>query len=106
MQERLCWSHPINIPVLGLPVHLLDDYDSWLGTRLRQSRAVMWVTLNAEMRFRQNTMTMFSQHYPKAELVIPDGSGVILYLCSTVADSVVCPGIELAESAVRQAGKD
>jgi N-acetylglucosaminyldiphosphoundecaprenol N-acetyl-beta-D-mannosaminyltransferase len=40
-----------------------------------------------------------------AELVIPDGAGVILYLRLQGQRQRRCPGIELAESLLRQAGQ-
>jgi len=96
---------PEQFPVLGLPVHLLDDYDSWLGTRLRQRSGSHVVTLNAEMAIQAEHDDDLASIIRKAELVIPDGSGVILYLWLHGRRQRRCPGIELAESAVRQAGK-
>jgi N-acetylglucosaminyldiphosphoundecaprenol N-acetyl-beta-D-mannosaminyltransferase len=96
---------PEQFPVLGLPVHLLDDYDSWLGTRLRQRSVSHVVTLNAEMAIQAEHDDDLASIIRKAELVIPDGSGVILYLWLHGRRQRRCPGIELAESAVRQAGK-
>jgi|SRR4028119_261016 N-acetylglucosaminyldiphosphoundecaprenol N-acetyl-beta-D-mannosaminyltransferase len=96
---------PEQFPVLGLPVHLLDDYDRWLGTRLRQRSGSHVVTLNAEMAIQAEHDDDLASIIRKAELVIPDGSGVILYLWLHGRRQRRCPGIELAESAVRQAGK-
>ena len=96
---------PEQFPVLGLPVHLLDDYDSWLGTRLRQRSGSHVVTLNAEMAIQAEHDDDLASIIRKAELVIPDGSGVILYLWLQGRRQRRCPGIELAESALRQAGK-
>jgi N-acetylglucosaminyldiphosphoundecaprenol N-acetyl-beta-D-mannosaminyltransferase len=63
------------------------------------------VTLNAEMAIQAEHDDDLASIIRKAELVIPDGSGVILYLWLHGRRQRRCPGIELAESAVRQAGK-
>ncbi len=84
--------------VLGLPVHLLDDYASWLRSRLNQGKGTHVVTLNAEMAMlceRHDTLTKVLN---QAELVIPDGAGVVLYLRLQGKRIQRCPGIELAES--------
>ena len=96
---------PEQFPVLGLPVHLLDDYDNWLGARLRQRIGSHVVTLNAEMAIQAERDAALASIIRSAELVIPDGSGVILYLRLQGQQQRRCPGIELAESLLRQAGQ-
>ncbi|HEY9831666.1 MAG TPA: WecB/TagA/CpsF family glycosyltransferase [Stenomitos sp.] len=96
---------PKQFPVLGLPVHLLDDYVHWLGTRLHQRLGSHVVTLNAEMAIQAERHDALAGIIRKAELVIPDGSGVILYLWLQGQRARRCPGIELAESVLRQAGE-
>lgn len=96
---------PKKFPVLGLPVHLLDDYDHWLGARLHQRLGSHVVTLNAEMAIQAERNDALATIIRQAELVIPDGSGVILYLWLQGQRSRRCPGIELAESLLRQAGE-
>ncbi|MBV8885588.1 MAG: WecB/TagA/CpsF family glycosyltransferase [Chroococcidiopsidaceae cyanobacterium CP_BM_RX_35] len=88
---------PKPFSVLGLPVHLLDDYGKWLRPRLHQGIGTHIVTLNAEM-------TMLCEHHQtlanvihQAELVIPDGAGIVLYLLLQGQRVRRCPGIELAE---------
>lgn len=90
-------------PVLGLPVHLLDDYDRWLGNRLRQNLGSHVVTLNSEMVMQAEDNEALASIIRNAELVIPDGAGVILYLWLQGRQQRRCPGIELAESLLRQA---
>jgi N-acetylglucosaminyldiphosphoundecaprenol N-acetyl-beta-D-mannosaminyltransferase len=63
------------------------------------------VTLNAEMAMQAEHNDDLASIIRKAELVIPDGSGVILYLWLQGHQQRRCPGIELAESLVRQAGQ-
>lgn len=95
---------PEQFPVLGLPVHLLDDYDHWLGSRLHQRLGSHVVTLNSEMVMQAEGNDALAGIIRQAELVIPDGAGVILYLRLQGQRQQRCPGIELAESLLRQAG--
>ncbi|HEY9634551.1 MAG TPA: WecB/TagA/CpsF family glycosyltransferase [Coleofasciculaceae cyanobacterium] len=96
---------PEQFPVLGLPVHLLDDYVNWLTARLHQKLGTHVVTLNAEMAMQAEQNDALASIIRKAELVIPDGSGVILYLRLQGQRQQRCPGIELAESLLQQAGQ-
>ena len=96
---------PEQFPVLGLPVHLLDDYDHWLGARLQQRLGSHVVTLNSEMVIQAEGNDALAGIIRQAELVIPDGAGVILYLRLQGQRQKRCPGIELAESLLRQAGE-
>ena len=96
---------PEQFPVLGLPVHLLDDYDHWLGSRLQQRLGSHVVTLNSEMVMQAEGNDALAGIIRQAELVIPDGAGVILYLRLQGQRQQRCPGIELAESLLRQAGE-
>jgi len=92
-------------PVLGLPVHLLDDYSSWLLSRLHQNRGTHVVTLNSEMVIQADGDPILASIIRKADLVIPDGSGVVLYLLLQGKRQRRCPGIELTESLLLQAGQ-
>ena len=96
---------PEKFPILGLPVHLFDDYDYWLGTRLHQRLGSHVVTLNAEMAIQAEQNDALASIIRDAELVIPDGAGVIFYLRLQGQRQRRCPGIELAESLIRQAGQ-
>ncbi len=96
---------PKQFPVMGLPVHLLDDYDHWLGTRLHKRLGSHVVTLNSEMVMQAESNDTLAEIIRQAELVIPDGAGVILYLQLHGQRQRRCPGIELAESLLRQAGQ-
>lgn len=85
-------------PVLDLPVHVLSDYVSWLQQRLENNRGTHVVTLNAEMAILTQTDKDLAKIIRQAELVIPDGAGVILYMRIRGVKHSRCPGIELAES--------
>lgn len=91
--------------VLGLPVHILDDYAGWLMERLHQGLGSHVVTLNAEMAMQAEQNQALADVIRSAELVIPDGSGVVLYLRLRGKPAQRYPGIELAESLLQQAGK-
>lgn len=91
--------------VLGLPVHLLNDYPSWLRSRLEQRLGTHVVTLNAEMTMQAERHDTLAVIIRQAELVIPDGSGVVLYLQLQGKRIQRCPGIELAESLLQSSGQ-
>jgi N-acetylglucosaminyldiphosphoundecaprenol N-acetyl-beta-D-mannosaminyltransferase len=85
--------------VMGLPVHLIDDYTAWLRSHIQQQLGTHVVTLNAEMSMQAEQNPALANAIQKAELVIPDGAGVVLYLKLLFHQRVRrCPGIELAES--------
>lgn len=96
---------PQPFPVLGLPVHLLDDYPGWLLDRLHQQIGGHVVTLNAEMTMQAERNPNLASAIRQADLVIPDGSGVVLYLWLQGKRVQRCPGIELAESLLLQTGQ-
>lgn len=90
-------------PILGTPVNLSNDYSGWLETRIKQKLGTHIVTLNAEMAIEAEQNEDLANIIKKSELVIPDGSGVILYLWLQGYHQQRCPGIELAESLLCQA---
>jgi len=96
---------PEQFSVLGLPVHLLNDYGHWLGVRLHQKLGSHVVTLNSEMVMQAERNEELANIIRSAELVIPDGAGVVLYLRIQGKRQRRCPGIELAESLLCQAGE-
>jgi N-acetylglucosaminyldiphosphoundecaprenol N-acetyl-beta-D-mannosaminyltransferase len=98
VQER-----PELATVLGLPVHLLRNYPNWLLECIHQRQGVHVVTLNAEMAIQAEQNPDLAAVIRKAELVIPDGAGVVLYLKLRGRRVERCPGIELAEALLRQA---
>lgn len=90
--------------VLNLPVHLLDDYVGWLYQRLTTKVGTHVVTLNAEMAILTQTDTALAEIIQKADLVIPDGAGVVFYLYFRGIKHHRCPGIELSESLLYRLG--
>ena len=95
---------PPSFQVLHLPVHLLDDYPQWLLECAEHHQGVHVVTLNAEMAMLAQEEPTVAQIIREADLVIPDGAGVVLYLRFRRQRQKRCPGIELAESLVKQLG--
>lgn len=93
---------PKTSTVLGLPVHLLVDYPGWLMARLHERQGVQVVTLNAEMAMQAEKSPPLAAAIRQAELVIPDGAGVVLYLRLRGQRIPRCPGIELAEMILRR----
>ncbi|HLO89187.1 MAG TPA: WecB/TagA/CpsF family glycosyltransferase [Nostocaceae cyanobacterium] len=89
---------PRAFSVLGLPVHVLKSYPDWLLERLQQHQGTHTVTLNAEMTMQAERNPHLAEVIRNADLVIPDGAGVVLYLRWLLGQKVQrCPGIELAE---------
>lgn len=82
--------------VLGLPVHLSEDYAGWLQGRIERGLCTHVVTLNSEMAMMAEKSQNLANIIHEAELVIPDGAGVIFYLRLHAARQQRCPGIELA----------
>lgn len=84
--------------VLGLPIHLSDDYTAWLLTQLQQNRGVHIITLNAEMAMQADRNSALATLIRQAELVVPDGAGIVLHFRLRGKRVKRCPGIELAEA--------
>ncbi|MDH6099369.1 WecB/TagA/CpsF family glycosyltransferase [Anabaenopsis sp. FSS-46] len=97
---------PQEFSVLGIPVHIVSNYPGWLLESLRQSRGAHVVTLNAEMTMQARKNPTLAQAVKNADLVIPDGAGVVLYLRWLMWQKVQrFPGIELAENLLQELGQ-
>lgn len=96
---------PETASVLGLPLQLLDDYAGWLGDRLESGQSIHVVTLNAEMAIQAEKDKVLEQVINRADLVIPDGAGVVFYLKLRGKRVQRCPGIELAEEMLRRSAQ-
>ncbi|BAZ49466.1 UDP-N-acetyl-D-mannosaminuronic acid transferase [Nostoc sp. NIES-4103] len=100
------FKQPKAFSVLGIPVHVMSNYPGWLLECLQQSIGTHVVTLNAEMTMQAERNTALAKVIQDAELVIPDGAGVVLYLRWLFWQKVQrCPGIELAETLLREVGQ-
>ncbi|MDX2212248.1 MAG: WecB/TagA/CpsF family glycosyltransferase [Oculatellaceae cyanobacterium bins.114] len=84
--------------VFGLPLHLSNNYLGWLFQQRHQRNGVHVVTLNAEMSMQAEQNPTLASIIRQADLIIPDGSGIVFYLWLQGKKAQRCPGIELAES--------
>ena len=98
-------SSPATFKILDLQVHLLDDYTDWLLDRLDRGIGTHVVTLNAEMSMMAQEDEALARTISTAELVIPDGAGIVIYMRLRGRKHPRCPGIELAASLIEQIGK-
>ena len=92
--------------VMGLPLHLTKDYLPWLVLCARQHQGCHVVTLNAEMTMQAEQSDRLARIIQAAELIIPDGAGIVLYLKLYGKQVQRRPGIELAEGLLHQFGTD
>ena len=91
------------LSVMGLPVHKSQDYVSWLLAHLHRGVGAHIVTLNAEMSIQADQNPALKQVIQQANLVLPDGSGIVLYFLLKRKRIKRCPGIELAAALLEQA---
>lgn len=91
--------------VFNLPIHLCQDYSAWLRSRLEQNEGTHVVTLNAEMAMLADQTPELANVIQNAELVVPDGAGVVFYLKLRRYAQQRCPGIELAASVIAAIGE-
>ena len=97
---------PKAFSILGLPVHVMINYPDWLLECILQGRGTHVITLNAEMTMQAERNRSLAEVIQSAELVIPDGAGVVLYLQWLLWQKVDrYPGIELAEKLLRELGQ-
>lgn len=96
---------PQKFSVMGVPVHLMRNYQAWLLESLKAGHGCHVVTLNAEMTMQAEQNPRLDGVIRQAELVIPDGAGVVLYLRLYGRKVQRCPGIELAESLLQSMGQ-
>ncbi|UBF25139.1 WecB/TagA/CpsF family glycosyltransferase [Kovacikia minuta CCNUW1] len=105
MQTRVPSETPQLFSVLGLPVHLLNNYSNWLTSRAQQRIGCHVVTLNAEMTMQAEENPPLASIIHQADLVIPDGAGIVLYLRLHGRQMQRCPGIELSEALLQNFGQ-
>ena len=107
MIQKYNMSKPLkSCSVLGLPVHVMANYPNWLLERISLGKGTHVVTLNAEMTMQAERNKSLADVISNAELVIPDGAGVVLYLQLFLQQDVQrVPGIELSEALLRFLGE-
>ncbi len=97
---------PDKSSVLGLPIHISDNYSGWLLQNRQQGAGAHVVTLNAEMAMLGEKNPQVAEVIRAADLVIPDGAGVVIYLAMRGKKQRRCPGIELAESLIKELARE
>jgi len=93
--------HKNKLFVLGIPVNLSDNYLA----EVKKLVGGHIITLNAEMVMLARQNIELAEIINQAELVVPDGSGVVLYGRSLGYEIHRCPGIELAAEMLSYASK-
>ncbi len=91
--------------VLNLPVHLSDNYEDLLINRVEKEESTHVITMNSEMAMMAQKNLELANVIKKADLVVPDGSGIIFYLWRRGQKQQRIAGIELATSLVEKLGK-
>ncbi|MFN5749406.1 MAG: WecB/TagA/CpsF family glycosyltransferase [Pseudanabaena sp.] len=82
-----------------------ENYRDWLAQRLQTNQGTHVVTINAEMTMHARKNPALANVIKQAELVVPDGSGIVLYLRSQGEKINRCPGIELSQQIVQIAAE-
>lgn len=90
------------LSVMGLPVHCGVNYADWLIRQHRQGNGAHVITLNAEMAMQADQNPALKQLIRQADLVVPDGAGVVLYLRVKGQRIQRSPGIEVAENLLKR----
>jgi N-acetylglucosaminyldiphosphoundecaprenol N-acetyl-beta-D-mannosaminyltransferase len=96
---------PEKYPVLGVGLHILDDYNIWLSNRLQRRVGTHVITLNAEMVMQALENAELAAIIDRGDLIIPDGAGIIFYMSLYGKKCKRCPGIEIAEFILQEAAK-
>ncbi len=84
--------------ILGQPVHLSPDYLQWTIDRLERGIGTRVVTMNAEIVMEANRQPQLAEILEGADLVTPDGAGLVLALKLHGIEQTRCAGIELGEA--------
>jgi N-acetylglucosaminyldiphosphoundecaprenol N-acetyl-beta-D-mannosaminyltransferase len=83
--------------ILGQPVHLAPDYVRWTIDRMERGVGTRVVTMNAEIVMEANKQPQLAQILQKADLVTPDGAGLVMALKLHGIQQARCAGIEFGE---------
>lgn len=98
--------HLEHLKVMGMPVHWHPHYPDWLLSQHRQGKGAHVVTLNAEMAMQADQLPPLRRLIQSAELVIPDGAGIVLYFRTQGKRIARMPGIELAAELLQRLAPD
>jgi N-acetylglucosaminyldiphosphoundecaprenol N-acetyl-beta-D-mannosaminyltransferase len=103
MSDRVSIPLP-QFKILERPVHLSTDYVQWLLDRLQQGIGTHVVTMNAEIVIQASHNLELATLIDNADLVTPDGSGIIMALQLHGIEQPRYAGIDLGEDLLRLAG--
>ncbi|BAW95967.1 UDP-N-acetyl-D-mannosaminuronic acid transferase [[Synechococcus] sp. NIES-970] len=92
-----------SVPIFKVLVHLHPNYCQWLTDRIHQGQGCHVVTLNAEIAMMTEKKAAIARVIRQADLIVPDGAGIVLYLRLKGKKQRRVPGIELAEQLLAQA---
>lgn len=104
MSDRTSSALP-RFKILGRPVHLTNNYAAWLFDRLERGIGSHVVTMNAEIVILASQNPDLAQTIDRADLVTPDGSGIIMALKLHGIEQTRCAGIDLGEELLQLAAK-
>jgi N-acetylglucosaminyldiphosphoundecaprenol N-acetyl-beta-D-mannosaminyltransferase len=91
--------------ILGQPVHLSPDYVGWTVERMEHGIGTRVVTMNAEIVIQADRNPELAEILDRADLVTPDGAGIMLALKLHGIDQKRCAGIEFGEALLELAGE-
>lgn len=91
--------------ILDRPVHLATEYVPWSIDRLQRGIGTHVVTMNAEIVIQASHDTELATIIDNADLVTPDGSGIIMALRLHGIDQPRYAGIDLGEDLLRLAAQ-
>lgn len=97
---------PAIAQVFQLPVHLAPNYVTLIQERINQGEGGHVVTLNAEIAMLCQQDPQVRSLITAADVVVPDGAGIILYLKWRGKTQKRCPGIELSGALVELAAAE
>lgn len=101
--QHLTVAPPTRAQIFELPLDLHADYAQWVQGLMDAGTGAHVVTLNSEMAMLARQHAELAAAIARAELVVPDGSGAVLYLRLRGIRQQRCAGIELAAEAVARA---
>ncbi|MGK7905885.1 MAG: WecB/TagA/CpsF family glycosyltransferase [Synechococcus sp.] len=90
----------------GVSADPFAAYLAWLGDRVRSGVGTHTITINAEMIMLGRQDRQFATALQEADLLAPDGAGVVLALKLQGIHIQRCPGIELSERLVAMAASE
>lgn len=92
--------------ILDVPIDILDIQGALqiIKESVASKKKLHVITLNAEMIMLSKENSEFCEILKKAELVIPDGSGVVLGMKKQGVTVKKLPGVELTEKCIESSG--